>query len=87
MVLVTGGTGYIGSHTCVALAQAAHDIVILDNLSNSQVGCACAPAFATTFMGSSGNSVGNKVGNEKNSPLPRWERGRGEGESSLIPRR
>ena len=36
MILVTGGTGYIGSHTCVALAQAAHDIVILDNLSNSQ---------------------------------------------------
>ena len=36
MILVTGGTGYIGSHTCVALAQAAHGIVILDNLSNSQ---------------------------------------------------
>ncbi len=36
MILVTGGTGYIGSHTCVALAQASHDIVILDNLSNSQ---------------------------------------------------
>jgi nucleoside-diphosphate-sugar epimerase len=37
MILVTGGTGYIGSHTCVALAQAGHDIVILDNLSNSRV--------------------------------------------------
>ena len=36
MILVTGGTGYIGSHTCVALAQAGHDIVILDNLSNSR---------------------------------------------------
>ncbi|MEK7875577.1 MAG: UDP-glucose 4-epimerase GalE [Pseudomonadota bacterium] len=36
MILVTGGAGYIGSHTCVALAQAARDIVILDNLSNSQ---------------------------------------------------
>lgn len=36
MILVTGGTGYIGSHTCVALAQAGHDIVILDNLGNSQ---------------------------------------------------
>lgn len=36
MILVTGGTGYIGSHTCVALAQAGHDMVIVDNLSNSR---------------------------------------------------
>lgn len=36
MILVTGGTGYIGSHTCVALAQAGHEIVILDNLANSK---------------------------------------------------
>jgi UDP-glucose 4-epimerase len=35
MILVTGGLGYIGSHTCVALLQAGHDVVILDNLSNS----------------------------------------------------
>lgn len=34
-VLVTGGLGYIGSHTCVSLLQAGHDVVILDNLSNS----------------------------------------------------
>ncbi len=37
MILVTGGTGYIGSHTCVALAQAGYDFLILDNLSNSRV--------------------------------------------------
>jgi len=36
MILVTGGTGYIGSHTCVALAQAGHDLLILDNLCNSR---------------------------------------------------
>lgn len=35
-ILVTGGLGYIGSHTVVELHQAGHDIVILDNLSNSQ---------------------------------------------------
>ncbi len=35
-VLVTGGAGFIGSHTCVALAQAGHDLVVLDNFSNSQ---------------------------------------------------
>lgn len=35
MVLVTGGTGFIGSHVCVALINAGYDIVILDNLSNS----------------------------------------------------
>jgi UDP-glucose 4-epimerase len=34
-VLVTGGLGYIGSHTCVSLLQAGHEVVILDNLSNS----------------------------------------------------
>jgi UDP-glucose 4-epimerase len=34
-VLVTGGTGYIGSHTVVELLAAAHEAVIVDNLSNS----------------------------------------------------
>ncbi|WP_102348290.1 UDP-glucose 4-epimerase GalE [Bacillus sp. Marseille-P3661] len=34
-ILVTGGTGYIGSHTCVQLVEAGYDIVIVDNLSNS----------------------------------------------------
>ncbi|MBQ1900083.1 MAG: SDR family NAD(P)-dependent oxidoreductase, partial [Erysipelotrichaceae bacterium] len=34
-ILVTGGTGYIGSHTCVELIQAGHEVVILDNLYNS----------------------------------------------------
>lgn len=36
-ILVTGGAGYIGSHTCVELLQAGEDIVVVDNLSNSQV--------------------------------------------------
>ena len=34
-VLVTGGAGYIGSHTCVELLEAGHEVVVLDNLSNS----------------------------------------------------
>ncbi|MGI6117099.1 MAG: UDP-glucose 4-epimerase GalE [Bilifractor sp.] len=34
-ILVTGGAGYIGSHTCVELLNAGHDVVIVDNLSNS----------------------------------------------------
>ena len=38
-ILVTGGTGYIGSHTCVELARAGHDVVVVDNLSNSSVLC------------------------------------------------
>ena len=33
-ILVTGGAGYIGSHTAVELAAAGHDVVVLDNLSN-----------------------------------------------------
>ena len=36
MILVTGGTGYIGSHTCVALARAGHELLIVDNLCNSR---------------------------------------------------
>lgn len=35
-ILLTGGTGYIGSHAAVTLVQAGHEIVLLDNLSNSQ---------------------------------------------------
>src|SRR5262245_14434729 len=34
-VLVTGGAGYIGSHTCVALAAAGFEPIILDNYCNS----------------------------------------------------
>ena len=53
MILLTGGAGYIGSHACVALLQAGHEVVVLDNLSNSsrvaidrvaQI-CGKAPAF------------------------------------------
>jgi UDP-glucose 4-epimerase len=36
MILVTGGTGYIGSHTVVELLAAGNEVVILDNLSNSR---------------------------------------------------
>ena len=35
MVLVTGGAGYIGSHTCIALHEAGFDFVVFDNLCNS----------------------------------------------------
>ena len=34
-ILVTGGMGYIGSHTCVELLKAGHEVVVYDNLSNS----------------------------------------------------
>lgn len=35
-ILVTGGTGYIGSHTCVELLQKGHEVVVFDNLCNSK---------------------------------------------------
>ena len=34
-ILVTGGTGYIGSHACVQLIENGYEIVVIDNLSNS----------------------------------------------------
>ena len=35
-VIVTGGAGYIGSHTCVRLLEEGHDVAVLDNFENSQ---------------------------------------------------
>ena len=37
LIMVTGGTGYIGSHTCVCLQEAGFDVLVVDDLSNSDV--------------------------------------------------
>lgn len=34
-IIVTGGAGYIGSHTCLELLQSGHDVTVIDNLSNA----------------------------------------------------
>ena len=34
-LLITGGAGFIGSHTCLVLLNAGHDLLVLDNFSNS----------------------------------------------------
>ncbi|MBQ2135635.1 MAG: SDR family NAD(P)-dependent oxidoreductase, partial [Clostridia bacterium] len=34
-VLVTGGAGYIGSHTCIEMQNAGYDVIVIDNLDNS----------------------------------------------------
>ena len=36
-ILVTGGTGYIGSHTCIELIKAGYEVVVVDNLRNSSL--------------------------------------------------
>jgi UDP-glucose 4-epimerase len=53
MILLTGGAGYIGSHTTLALLQAGHNVMVLDNLCNSSAEslkrvaqlAGCAPVF------------------------------------------
>ncbi|MBW2557596.1 MAG: UDP-glucose 4-epimerase GalE [Deltaproteobacteria bacterium] len=35
-ILLTGGAGYIGSHTCLALLEAGYDVIVVDNLANSK---------------------------------------------------
>src|SRR5690606_15253222 len=46
-ILVTGGTGFIGSHTCVALQQAGYRVLVLDNLSSSTMAVLDAIAAIT----------------------------------------
>lgn len=36
-ILITGGAGYIGSHTCLELLNAGHSLTVIDNLSNSKI--------------------------------------------------
>lgn len=36
-ILVAGGAGYIGTHTCVSLIEAGHEVIVVDNLSNSKL--------------------------------------------------
>jgi UDP-glucose 4-epimerase len=37
-ILITGGAGYIGSHTCLELLNSGYDIIVIDNLTNSHIG-------------------------------------------------
>jgi UDP-glucose 4-epimerase len=54
MILLTGGAGYIGSHVCIALLDADFDVIVVDNLSNSNEAplervrsiCGRSPAFS-----------------------------------------
>ena len=36
-ILITGGSGFIGSHTCVELIEAGYELVVVDNLCNSSI--------------------------------------------------
>jgi len=36
-ILVTGGAGYIGSHTCIELIKSGYEVVVIDNLCNSSL--------------------------------------------------
>ncbi|MDB5868715.1 MAG: UDP-galactose 4-epimerase [Polaromonas sp.] len=61
-ILLTGGAGYIGSHTCVALIEAGFTPVILDNFSNSQ------PAVLQRLAQITGQAVVCETGNVLDTP-------------------
>ena len=50
-ILVTGGAGYIGSHTVVELQNAGYDVVVMDNLCNSSEKSSCQCQSATHTFG------------------------------------
>ena len=49
-ILVTGGTGFIGSHTTVELQQAGYEVVIIDDLGNSNVAPSSLKGTAPTAL-------------------------------------
>ena len=59
-ILVTGGAGYIGSHTCVELLKAGHDVVVFDNFCNS------SPESVARVQQISGHSVSLVKGDIRN---------------------
>ncbi|EJN09792.1 UDP-glucose 4-epimerase GalE [Herbaspirillum sp. YR522] len=59
-ILVTGGAGYIGSHTCVELLKAGHEVVVFDNFSNS------SPESVARVQQISGQSVSLVKGDIRN---------------------
>lgn len=63
MILVTGGAGFIGSHTCAALAAAGYDYVIVDNFSNSH------PGVMGRLEGLTGRAVKFVEGDVRDRPL------------------
>ena len=62
-ILLTGGAGYIGSHTCVALVQAGFTPVVLDNFSNSH------PAVLQRLQAITGQAVACERGDVLDTPL------------------
>jgi UDP-glucose 4-epimerase len=62
-ILLTGGAGYIGSHTCVALEEAGHSVVIFDNFCNS------SPTVIQRLEILLGKPVANVEGDVRNTEL------------------
>lgn len=62
-ILVTGGAGYIGSHATLALLQSGHEVVVLDNLSNS------SPASLARLAQIAGRAAGFVQGDVRDAAL------------------
>jgi len=64
-ILLTGGTGYIGSHTALSLLEAGHEPILLDNFSNS------LPSVAEALEAISGRPLTLISGDVRDLPLLR----------------
>ena len=64
IILITGGAGFIGSHTCLVLLEAGYRLIVLDNFSNS------SPESLRLVQGLAGAEAGNRLVVEGDTRLP-----------------
>ena len=60
-ILVTGGLGYIGSHTCVELAKENHDLIIVDKASKEVLRQVSVDSSLGVYINNVGNTINARL--------------------------